>query len=171
MADQHRLNLLLARVIRQAKAIGVPISPRISPQVAINPRAKTRLGCCRNGPAGHTIEVSALLCAAREADLLQVLAHEVLHTCPGCANHGRRWQGWAARMAAAYGYQIRRTCSYQSLGLPDPRPVRYLVVCCACGLQLPRMRRSPLVNHPERYRCRCGGRLEVLPQGPPQAAP
>ena len=166
MADQPQLDQLLAQVIAQAKAAGIPVAPRISPSVRVNRRAKTRLGCCRTTGEGHTIEVSAVLLDAGGDAVRQVLAHEVLHTCPGCANHGPRWRHWAERMNRAYGYRIRRTDSYQALGLPDPRPVRYLVVCTRCGRELPRMKRSPLVNHPERYRCRCGGTLQVLPQSP-----
>lgn len=40
--------------------------------------------------------------------------------------------------------------------------MKYLVVCQSCGRQLPRMKRSPLVEHPERYRCSCGGALRVV---------
>ena len=93
-------------------------------------------------------------------------AHEVLHTCPGCANHGPAWKGWAAQMNRAYGYCIQTTDTHQALGLVDQRPVRYLVVCSRCGQRLSRMKRSPLVDHPERYRCPCGGVLEVLPVPP-----
>lgn len=158
---RSRLDRLLAQVIAQAQALCIPISPGIQPCVAVNRRAKTRFGCCRTIPQGYVIEVSQLLLQAQDGAILQVLAHEVLHTCPGCANHGPRWRGWAERMNRAYGYQIRRTDSFQSLGLEDRRPVRYLVVCLRCGRSLPRMKRSPLVDHPQRYRCPCGGALEV----------
>ena len=61
-----------------------------------------------------------------------------------------------------YGYGVERTDSFEKLGLEDQRPVKYLVVCQSCGRQLPRMKRSPLVEHPERYRCSCGGALRVV---------
>ncbi|HIT31234.1 MAG TPA: SprT-like domain-containing protein [Candidatus Enterenecus stercoripullorum] len=168
--QQQRLDALLSQVIAQAKALGIPVSPHISPRVRVNRRAKTRFGCCRTTWSGHTIEVAAALCGAQENAVRQVLAHEVLHTCPGCANHGPQWRCWAKQMNEAYGYHIQRTDSYQALGLSDPRPVRYLVVCQSCGHQIPRMKRSPLVDNPERYRCRCGGRLQVFP-GSGQSVP
>ena len=37
---------LLVRVVRQAEALHIPISPRIDPHVRINRRAVTRFGCC-----------------------------------------------------------------------------------------------------------------------------
>ena len=47
----------------------------------------------------------------------------------------------------------------EALGVADVRPVRYRLVCERCGQEFCRSRRSPLVDHPERYRCRCGGVL------------
>ncbi len=158
---QAELDGLLARVIGQAKQAGVPVSPDIDPAVRLNRRARTRVGCCRREGGSFRIEVAAALLGADEAAVCQVLAHEALHTCPGCANHGPQWRRWAARMNAAWGYHIRRTDSHEALGLADDRPVRYIVVCRKCGREIPRMKRSPLVAHPERYRCRCGGTLFV----------
>ena len=113
-----------------------------------------------------TIELSAQLAReGTERAVMQVLCHEVLHTCYGCSNHGARWKGYAQRMNSAYGYHIRRTDNYGALGIEDDRPVRYWVVCARCGRRIPRMKRSPLVDHPERYRCPCGGTLRVERSG------
>ena len=166
MPDQPHLDALLSQVIRQARAAGIPVSSRIAPQVRVNGRAKTRLGCCRTSSRGHVIEISAALCGGTDSAIRQVLAHEVLHTCPGCSNHGAQWKLWAERMNQAYGYRIQRTDSPQALGIQDNRPVRYLILCSRCGAQIPRMKRSPLVEHPERYRCKCGGSLQVLTRPP-----
>ena len=142
--------------------------PHIPPHLSLRrhqPPGQDPLWLLPLHPAGHTIELSAALCRAEDQAVCQVLAHEVLHTCPGCANHGPRWKAWAQKMTRAWGYQIRRSDTPQDLGLTDQRPVRYLVVCTRCGRQIPRMKRSPLVSHPERYRCRCGGELRVLIPG------
>ena len=159
---QAEVDKLLARAIAQAKAVKIPVSPSIDPRLRLNRRARTRFGCCIRREGGYTIELSAQL--AREGSeeaILQVLAHEVLHTCYGCSNHGRRWKGYAQRMNAAYGYHISRTDNFADLGISDDRPVRYYVVCQRCGRRIPRLKRSPLVDHPERYRCTCGGPLRV----------
>ena len=133
MPDQPHLDALLSQVIRQARAAGIPVSSRIAPQVRVNGRAKTRLGCCRTSSRGHVIEISAALCGGTDSAIRQVLAHEVLHTCPGCSNHGAQWKLWAERMNQAYGYRIQRTDSPQALGIQDNRPVRYLILCSRCG--------------------------------------
>lgn len=159
---QGELDGLLARVIAQARAARVPVSERIDPRVRLNRRAKTRFGCCIRRDGRYTIELAERLAReGGEAAVLRVLAHEVLHTCYGCANHGKRWQGYARRMGEVYGYAIRRTDDYAALGLTDDRPVRYWVVCQRCGRRIPRMKRSPLTQSPERYRCSCGGALRV----------
>ena len=157
---QDDVNTRLARVIAQARAVKIPVSSNISPVVVLNSRATGRFGCCIRKNGGFTIELSSRMLGAEEKAVMQTLAHEVLHTCYGCSNHGARWKGYAARMNAAYGYEIARTDSCEKLGVPDTKKVRYLLVCTKCGAQIRRSRRSPLVDHPERYRCRCGGALE-----------
>lgn len=158
--EQLPLDALLARVMSQARAIGIPVSDRVDPHVVLGRRATGRFGCCRVREGVHVIELSAPLLAAGEGAVLETLAHEVLHTCWGCKNHGPRWKGYAQRMNAAYGYHISRTGTWEALGLPDPKKVSHLVVCRRCGREFKRARASSLVLHPERYRCRCGGTLE-----------
>ncbi len=153
---------LLARVLAQAASLGIPVSRELDPHVAINSRAKTRFGRCIRRQGRFYVELSARLLDAPETACLQTLAHEALHTCPGCQNHQARWKGYAARMNAAFGYEIERTGSPAALGVSDERPVRYRLVCERCGAELTRMKKSPLIAHPERYRCRCGGRLRPV---------
>ncbi len=151
---------LLVQVANQARALGIPISAKLHPHVALNTRAVGRFGCCTRRGETDYIEVSARLLAAGEGAVRETLAHEILHTCWGCRNHGERWKNYAARMNGAYGYHIARTGTWEGLGLPSPHPVKYVLVCQSCGVELPRARASNLVKHPERYRCRCGGRLQ-----------
>ena len=154
------INVLLARVIAQARAVKIPVPANISPEVVLNSRATGRFGCCIRKNGMYTIELSSRMLGAEEKAVMQTLAHEVLHTCWGCSNHGPRWKGYAARMNAAYGYEIARTDSCEKLGVPDTSKVRYVLVCTKCGARITRSRRSRLVDHPECYRCRCGGKLE-----------
>ena len=151
---------LLERAAAQARALGIPVSPRLNPRVAVNRRAVTRFGCCIRRGEEYVVELSARLLEAGERACMQTLAHEVLHTCPGCRNHGARWREYAGRMNAAYGYEISRTGTCGELEVPDLAPVKHLLVCRSCGREFRRARASSLVQHPERYRCRCGGALE-----------
>ena len=157
--EELRPDELLRLVIAQAAALGIPVSRKISPAVRLNARAKKRFGCCIGSPAkGFVIELSAALPAAGRQACLQTLAHEVLHTCPGCQNHGSRWKAYAERMNAV---QLPQTV---------PR-YRWRIVCTGCGRQFYRQKSSALVRSPARYRCAvCGGRLRVEPLDPPLAA-
>ena len=150
---------LLTEVIGQARAIQIPVSDRIEPRVAVNRRAVTRFGCCRRTEEGFRIELAEGLLRAEASACRQTLAHEVLHTCPGCRNHGTLWRAYAARMNAAWGYRITRTGNREELGVEAPRSAPHLVVCETCGRRFERFRASALVRHPERYRCGCGGTL------------
>ena len=62
-------------------------------------------------------------------------------------------------MNEAWGSRIARTGDRERLGVEAPRSAPHLVVCDRCGRRFERFRASALVQHPERYRCRCGGRL------------
>lgn len=155
---------LLRETIAEAKAIKIPVSAAIKPQVVVNRRAKKRYGCCIKKGFSFTIELSYLLLEADEKVVRQTLAHEVLHTCFGCRNHQARWKEYARRMNEAYGYNIKRTESAEALGIAVPekaRTAKYLITCERCGAVTERYKKSKLVASPARYRCKCGGRLKV----------
>lgn len=152
---------LLRQAIAEVRAAGIPVSDSIQPQVVVNRRARTRFGCCKEKDDRFVIEISHLLLDGPAHSCLQVLVHELLHTCPGCRNHGARWKSYARRMNEAYGYDIARLDSHQNLGIAaEAPPPKYLLVCTACGARFPRMRASSLTKRPGRYRCKCGGRLK-----------
>ncbi|MGN8875243.1 SprT-like domain-containing protein [Pseudoflavonifractor sp. HCP28S3_F10] len=150
---------LLRAVLAQARSSGIPVSSAIDPHVVVNTRALTRFGCCVRRGGSFQIQLTHRLLDAPEQSCRETLAHEVLHTCPGCQNHGQRWRAYAGRMNAAFGYHISRTSRPEDLGVADLRPVRHLVVCQKCGREFPRTKASNLTLHPERYRCKCGGTL------------
>lgn len=156
------LDKLLTTVILEAGALNIPVSNQINPKVAINSRAIRRFGCCIVKGDRFYIEISSRLLAASEQVRKQTLAHEILHTCPGCKNHGSRWKQYAARMNNAYGYNISRASTHEQLGIDDSVPFRYLLRCQGCGIEIKRLRRSKLTDHPELYRCKCGGRLRLV---------
>ncbi len=164
-----RLASLMDTCIKEMRATGIEPSRRIF-AIKENRRAKKRLGCCKvvkeRGRTGFVIEVSSIMEKCSDADLKDVIFHELLHTCPGCLNHGQKWKSLADRINRAYGSHIRvRADSSQIPGLAregEEPQYKYEIECAACGVRFYRMRRSRVVDHPEDYRCsRCGGRLRV----------
>lgn len=160
MEQERDLDALLAEIMAQLRGLKIPLSDRIAPHVEVNDRAVARFGCCKYRDGQYTIEVARRVARGPEQSLRETLAHELLHTCYGCRNHGKRWKLYAQRAGEAYGYRIARSATEEELGVGEARACRYLLRCTACGAQFKRFRTSPLVEHPERYRCRCGGRLE-----------
>lgn len=154
---------LLGEVMAQAKALGIPISREIEPRVRINRRAASRFGCCRYQGGKYTIEVAGRVAEGPAESCREILAHEVLHTCYGCRNHGKRWKGYAQKMNSVYGYHIARTSTNEELRLEEGA-CKYLLRCRECGAEFKRLRASSLTRNPERYRCKCGGRLERVTQ-------
>ncbi len=159
----NNLNEMLKKIILTAKHCGIPVSDNIAENVAVNYRATNRFGLCRKTPRGFEIEVTYRLIDADEKSCMTVLAHEVLHTCSGCMNHKKLWKSYAEIMNKALGLNITNTSSCVGLGVEDISKVRYIAVCEKCSVQIKRQRMSLLIKHPERYRCRCGGRFAIIP--------
>lgn len=157
---QEELDSQLASSIRELRTLGVPISREIRPGLVVNTRAQRRLGCCVYRDGAFIIEVSARI--LEDFQLFKVtLLHELLHTCYGCQNHGKRWKAYAQKVGEALGVEIARTVQLE--GQPQrlrQEEVKYLLQCQSCGRVIPRKRMSKAVKYPSRYRCPCGGKLK-----------
>lgn len=167
--QQERICALLARTRRELLTLGIPVSQRLQ-TLCINTRTRKRLGACiRNktaaGRKSFTIEISASILECDDEQICTIIAHELLHTCRGCFNHGKKWKEYARLAESSLGYHISRTADSAALGLKaaPAEEARYTVVCCSCGQRFERRRRCPLVLHTEKYRCgKCGGELKLL---------
>lgn len=177
---RYNLEALLQEVLSQCKELNIPVSDRIIPEVDVNSRAKSRFGSCRKvwknkegkycrkavSPLDKhwfLIEIAEAVLDADAGDIRNILAHEVLHTCYGCYNHGKRWKSYAEKMNDIYGYSITVTSSYEKMGLerPGKQPeYRYVIECRRCGRRFYRQKKSKVVTATNRYRCSCGGKLE-----------
>lgn len=162
--DKQDIEICMDEVIRQCTNLKIPISPFIDPNIIINKRARSRFAACRKkGDSLYIIEVGEALMKADEYSVKNILAHEILHTCYDCYNHGKRWKFYANKMNQAYGYHITTTTTYEALGLETPerkKTIRYVIVCQNCGHQFYRQKKSKLVTETSKYRCKCGGILK-----------
>lgn len=165
MIDQKELNSILKEVIREAQEINIPVPRNIDPVLRVNKRPKKRFGCCKLENGIFHLEISSFILVCETSRIRNVIAHEVLHTCRGCNNHGKIWKQYAAMMNRAYGYTIKSTSSFAEMGLPEPEPasdrIRYVMKCTKCGREYPRQRFTCVMKKINAYRCNCGGRLEV----------
>lgn len=156
---------LLKTVLSEAISAGLPVSKNIDAKVIVNTRAKKRFGMCINKNGRFTIELSSRLLNAPERSCRQTLAHELIHTCPGCDNHGALFKKYADVMNRRYGYDIRRTNSNEEMGLSpvsSDASFRYMLECQKCGARIKRMKYTSVIASPSRYTCICGGKLKRI---------
>ena len=133
---------------------------------SVNTRAKARWGYCVKVSKGlFDIQIAAALLQDDVDDqaVKDTIVHELLHTIPGCFKHTGKWKQYANTVNRLLPqYKIKRGSSYEEKGLEDLRPkpqCRYILKCLRCGSEIGRQRMSAAVEHPEHYRCKCGGRL------------
>lgn len=165
--NKREIESCIQELIAECRECKIPVSGKIDPEVRINKRARSRFAACKRekGLNGETykIEIGEALLTAEEKVIRTVLAHELLHTCRGCYNHGSRWKKYAYQMNQNYGYRIKTTATYEELGLKAPerqKKINYMITCQKCGKIFYRQKRSRLIANITQYRCRCGGTLE-----------
>lgn len=166
----ERLEALLAETVKELRNCDIPIYSGLI-IIKANHRAKSRFGCCRKMNKGigrhyFEIEISARLAEVEDQKIKEVIAHELLHTCRGCQNHGQQWKSHAQRANQKLGYNITTTTRYEYFDLSKPKMSeinKYKIVCQNCGTTTYRKRQCKLVKYPQNYRCiKCGGTLKVL---------
>lgn len=158
------LRSLVSQCQAELASIGI-ICGKVS-RWSVNTRARTRWGMCKKLPDGtFEIEISVMLLqdAVSDRAAKETVIHELLHTVPGCNGHTGKWKLLAAQVNQKLPmYQIKRTTSAAEKGLQSPlkpQSYRYLLRCTGCGKNIQRQKKSAVVEHPERYRCACGGKL------------
>lgn len=177
----HNLNKAARYCMKELDKMGIPYQKSV--RFEVNTTALSRWGRFEPGRSGGTISISAILLDDRVPyrSLEQTVMHELLHTVPGCLNHGAKWKCLAERVNERLGFAISRTSSAEDLGLPAElalvqevrremrEPYRYLLRCRQCGHEGYYKRRSRAITHPEFYRCSiCGGDLDAYAMNPPR---
>lgn len=90
----------------------------------------------------------------------EIILHELIHTLPGCFNHGERFKAVARTLNKRYGYNISRVASSSSVACIAPQEHKYEIQCPVCGKIFYRDRMSDFVKNPQNYRhSNCGKEL------------
>lgn len=174
MYSKEQLNQWLREEQDNLVAIGVPISSHICPEIRLS-KATSWYGQCQQNRVYQgkrypfVISVSAYHLQSSERAIRNTLLHELLHTCPGCLNHGPKWKAYAALVQKQLGYNIVRAGGDkdEDSAIEQARQqkrascqTQYFLICTQCGQEFIRYRKSNLVLHPEKYRCKCGGTIK-----------
>ena len=150
-------------------------------EVTVNHRAKKRWGQCKGSFAGYasngerrytySINISEILLDERVPieSLQNTVIHEILHTCPGCQNHGPEWKRRADKVKKELGYNIKRCTNAAEKGISETvteryyDPDKYKVRCKKCGKVIGKSRMCNLVKYPQTYvHTKCNGTFERI---------
>ena len=138
--------------------------------VTINNRLSGVFGRCITKTMGgkaisHKIEIAGFLVKnGSEQGIKDTIAHEYLHTCDGCQNHGAKWKHYASIISDMY--DVTRTSTAESKGI-DKRIVvqrveesyKYVVKCGGCGVESKYKRMGKNLKNLNRCICsRCGSK-------------
>ena len=121
-------------------------------------------GICKNSGGQYIILINSVLLDNKyKRCLKETIIHELLHSCPGCSNHGVKWKKYADEVNRKLGYKIKTTTSYLDFGM-DPKEyakafnAKYMLMCLGCYQVFVRSRKSSFTENPLKYRCPdCGG--------------
>ena len=159
---------LVRRAARELRDIGVDAG--YIADITVDTRSKSRWGRCKKRwDAGRQCEVFKLEISAMLLDddvsyfaTMDTVMHEVIHTCPGCFNHGAEFKRVAKMVNLAYGYNVKRCTSAEEKNIQiEPRAYKYSLRCTKCGHVYRYKRATKLVQYIEhgdrrQYNYGCG---------------
>lgn len=162
--SNERLQELFEMAIQMVKDVEIELEP-INDKVLINTRKSSDWGYCLYRRDKNYIYVCQNLLYVSEHDIMTTLLHEVLHSTPGCHNHGSLWKARADKVNKKYGYNIKRITSQVEKGLnvEELNLHKYMVKCDKCGMVVGRNRMSNLIKDTSRFKCaNCGGKFNRI---------
>lgn len=162
----RKINAVTAEYMEMLDNIG--INHGITKEFVPSTRATRRWRQCRKLPdSRYSININADLLDERNDvnNLKNTLIHELLHSVDGCMNHGENCKRAANKVYLAYGIDITRSSSAEDKQAVYVRNKAvstnlYVLECEKCHQMIRRQKMSKAIQHPERYRCRCGGTLK-----------
>ena len=109
------VNKLFNSVLNDVINIGAPISNKIIPMVFIDKERYDRVGACYRYrfPERYEIHLSEDVLDARECEIKDIIAHEILHTC--CMKHNGKWKLYQLKMNKHFGYNIKIEYSWNDI--------------------------------------------------------
>lgn len=114
--------------IQICRTLHIPIKE--DTPLSYNRRITTKWGYCRKVNHGFEISIAAILGedTSPTKALLSTVFHELLHTAPGCFNHGKLWKTYAKLIKKETGIKIRQMTGAEELEIKP----RYYIKCRTC---------------------------------------
>lgn len=160
---EKKIEKLYEEAKKECEKMNIPFVQNMP--IKISKRMTRSLGkCCFNNIKGYSIRISQQVEVLPDVEIKQIIVHEILHSCPGCMNHGTKWLSYADKMNKKYHYNISCYASEKvaeciNHAIETTRQA-YVIECQHCNQRIVRTKKSKLVEHPEWYLCGCGGQLK-----------
>lgn len=184
----EKLQKLYKTCISELKSIGLNINHENVGKINIqlSKRCNKRYGCCKQEEPDekykvitkvgrrkiikyekfnkHTIEISKWVLDLDDDIAKNTIMHEIIHCFPYCNNHGKYFKAYAAYINSKLGYNISRLGNkkedYQKSNIEyKEKEYKYTIKCTNCGKLFHRNRLAK--NFFRKYRCQCGGKLQL----------
>lgn len=163
MDTQAKLNAMFNKALKIADECGLKYGTIT--EIKINSRLTRTLGVCNPGPnETYWIEVNKnVLEKCNDDFIMETILHEIVHTCPGCWNHGKEFKETGMQITRKYPqFKITRTANAQAAcadGIRFNPKEKYVLKCEKCKREFSYSRMTKAVKYPWAYRCKCGGDL------------
>lgn len=103
--QNDRLPDLAQRGVAICYEAGIPIAKNIKVGYTT---ADRKHGVCQYNKTTGEFKIKVSKHLVKDEDVLNTVLHELLHTCPGCQNHGKVWSLYADIINKVYGIKITR---------------------------------------------------------------
>lgn len=164
------LQKLYALVKAEAISAGIPISNHIM-RCSVNTRLRKVMGRCirKTNMLGvcYEIEIAGCILADNvdEMEIRDTIMHELIHTCPGCFDHGSVFHHYAKIVNRKYGYHVDTYADREQLEAAGvvikESEYKYILRCSKCGHEWKYKRIGKILENPWAYNCGCGGSLSA----------
>lgn len=151
-------------------SIGYPEITNNSYTVKINSKRAKSLGRCSTRDKKHyTITINSYhLKLSPASEVHNTIMHEVIHSLPGCMNHGPKWKAAASKVNHYYDFPTITRCA--EVGQKEEfsdyvnATYKYIVECQSCHSKFRFMRKSKTVAACQtgRARCSCGSKNFII---------
>ena len=185
---QNKLNGLYMECVKELKSIGIDVDqPDVGAiTVQVSKRNNKRYGCCKQEEPDerykivqkigrrrvikyqrfnkHVIEISKWVFDLNDETIKNTIMHEIIHCFPYCNDHGKQFKSYAKYINFKLGYNISRLGNkqqdYENSNVQyEEKEFKYTIKCIRCGKLFHRNRLAR--NFFKKYRCQCGGKLEI----------
>lgn len=108
---------MLNNVINDAIVVGFPISNNIERKIYIDKKRYDRVGACYRYrfPERYEIHLSEATLRAKQNEIKNIIAHEVLHTNFLTSDHNFIWKMYCDLMSDKFGYNIQVKYSWHKI--------------------------------------------------------